>query len=294
MKSYYYCVGGLPFSLCLDDGMDADGLLPSFVPFKCDRVKADEELFRMCVQPASDEKSGEGVEGTLLDEMTSDMGLTRLYAIEGGYRIVLNAVRGGKPHGLYASPDFMLANAVISWDDPYAGGVLCSMLRMVYSLAVVRKDGVSIHASAVFLDGYAYLFLGKSGTGKSTHAALWMRHFGGCGLLNDDNPVIRVKGEVAYAYGTPWSGKTPCYKNLCYPVRGIVRLRQAPANSFVLCTGIEAFVALLPGCSAIRQDAGMYNALCDTLVRLAGLVRVGVLQCLPDEEAAALCFKSIG
>ena len=42
------------------------------------------------------------------------------------------------------------------------------------------------------------LFQGKSGTGKSTHSGLWLKHIPGCELLNDDNPIVhfnRNKGK---------------------------------------------------------------------------------------------------
>ena len=59
-----------------------------------------------------------------------------------------------------------------------------------------------------------YLFLGHSGTGKSTHARQWLAAFDDAWLLNDDNPILRVMedGEVR-VYGSPWSGKTHFYNN---------------------------------------------------------------------------------
>lgn len=86
--------------------------------------------------------------------------------------------------------------------------------------------------------------MGKSGTGKSTHSLLWMKYIQGTELLNDDNPTLRIVDGKVYAYGTPWSGKTPCYKSLSYPVGGMVRLKQAPVNRFVRQQEVEAFIAL--------------------------------------------------
>lgn len=57
-------------------------------------------------------------------------------------------------------------------------------------------DGLFFHSSALMLDGKAYLFSAPSGTGKSTHTALWQRHFGGrVQMINDDKPIIRKKAE---------------------------------------------------------------------------------------------------
>lgn len=135
--------------------------------------------------------------------------------------------------------------------------------------------------------------MGKSGTGKSTHAVQWLKCFPKSELLNDDNPTIRMESGRSIAYGTPWSGKTPCYKNRCFPVGGIVRLRQADANRFVLQKDVDAFITLLPGCSAIRLHSYLCNGLYDTLAETVSAVPVGELDCLPDEGAALLCEESL-
>jgi hypothetical protein len=95
------------------------------------------------------------------------------------------------------------------------------------------------------------------------------------------------------AYGTPWSGKTPCYKNECYPVAGIARLQQAGTNRFTPLEGPDAFAALLPSCSAIRQDAHLQEALYHTLIRISEQVSVGWMECLPEQAAARECAFSI-
>lgn len=69
-----------------------------------------------------------------------------------------------------------------------------------------------MHASVVATEtGKGYLFLGKSGTGKSTHTGLWLQQFSDCHLLNDDNPIVHVDslGKQATVFGSPWSGKNP-------------------------------------------------------------------------------------
>ena len=104
---------------------------------------------------------------------------------------------------------------------------------------------------------------------------------------------VRRVGDGAVAYGTPWSGKTPCYRNLSYPIGGMVRLSQAPANRFVRRREVDAFVVLYPGCSVITDDERLNGALCDTLARLTERVTVGTLECLPDEAAARLCWQNL-
>lgn len=291
LLEHYYKVAGFPFVVSLPAGRDADRLLPSCGAFRLAARPDDGELlFRLT---AGSEPLPEARVARLLDETTNDLGRVRLSETSDGYRVELSYCAGGPVHELCADRTFRTARACLRWDDRSAGAALNSLLRIVYSLAVPFRGGVSIHAAAVALGGRAWLFMGKSGTGKSTHAALWRRCFAGCELLNDDNPTVRVEKGGVYVYGTPWSGKTPCYRNLCYPLGGAVRLRQAGTNRFVRCADVEAFATLLPGCSFIRDDRAMCEALYDTLARVAESVTVGTLECRPDEEAARLCAAAL-
>ena len=61
-----------------------------------------------------------------------------------------------------------------------------------------------LHSSCVVVDGAAYAFSADSGTGKSTHTALWLKHFGNRAyMLNDDKPAIRLVGDRVYACRPP-------------------------------------------------------------------------------------------
>ena len=167
------------------------------------------------------------------------------------------------------------------------------MLRIAYAQAVLPFGAVSMHASVVVSDAKAFMFMGKSGTGKSTHSRLWLENVPGATLLNDDNPIVRLTGEGAIVYGSPWSGKTPCYKNESAPLAGVIRLRQAPANRFEPMEDIAAFSLLLPGCSVLRQDKKLHEALCMTLVGMAETVCVAQMNCLPDKDAALICRRGV-
>ena len=198
-----------------------------------------------------------------------------------------------RPGIFIANADFTNITASVAPDSPDCGLVLTSMLRIAFAQAILRRDGISIHASAVAADGKAWLFLGKSGTGKSTHARLWLRNIPGSRLLNDDNPAVRLVDGKAVAFGTPWSGKTQCYRNESSPIGGIVRLVQGDADIFTKKDEVAALVALLPSCSVVHSDAALQSLLCDTLARLIELVPVGELKCLPDNESAIICYNNL-
>lgn len=125
---------------------------------------------------------------------------------------------------------------------------LTHAIMIAFMLATSRNGTLLIHASAVLFGRKAYLFQGKSGTGKSTHASLWTHNIPGAELLNDDHPVIRFSADgVAMAYGSPWSGKTHCYRNLCAPIGAFVRIVRASENGLRrLKSPLMAYASLTP------------------------------------------------
>ena len=174
---------------------------------------------------------------------------------------------------------------------------LNNALMVLYALATAGLGTALFHAACVCYKGRGYLFLGKSGTGKSTHARLWLKYIEGTELFNDDNPVVRLfekdGRKFAVAYGSPWSGKTPCYKNVKFELGGFVLLSQAPFNKISPLKGVSAYAAIMPGISGMRWDKKIADGLHQTQNGLASNVPIWHLECLPDEEAAKLCCQTI-
>lgn len=176
-------------------------------------------------------------------------------------------------------------------------------LWTAYNIAALPRLSVAIHSSVILYRGQAVLFLGESGTGKSTHTRLWREHVAGAELLNDDSPIVRVGSSrnsadsgayPALACGSPWSGKTPCYRNERYPIRAFVRLSQAPHNRIRRLRPLEAIGALLPSCPpAFAHDKVLFDRVCATVSALLATVDVYHLECLPDAAAARLACKTL-
>ena len=173
-------------------------------------------------------------------------------------------------------------------------GAVDNALMVMFAMASSCMGTALFHSATVSRDGQGYMFLGKSGTGKSTHASLWRKHIDGVELMNDDNPAVRVKPDgTTVVYGTPWSGKTPCYKNVSAPLGGIVLLSQAPYNKIIRLNGIGAYAAIVPSISGKRWDSRIADGLHETENTLAGNIPVWHLDCLPDADAARLCKETI-
>lgn len=139
-----------------------------------------------------------------------------------------------------------------------------------------------------------YLFLGHSGTGKSTHARQWLAAFDDAWLLNDDNPILRVMedGEVR-VYGSPWSGKTPCYKNAYARVGGIVKLSQAPHNKIRTISLPEAYAYMLSSASGMKMDRHMADCMYESIKHVITHVKCYHLDCLPNTEAAEVAQRGM-
>lgn len=168
------------------------------------------------------------------------------------------------------------------------------VMMLMYTFATARRNTLMMHSSVTVKDGKAYLFLGKSGTGKSTHSQLWINNIAGCELLNDDNPIIRIEdnGEVR-VYGSPWSGKTPCYRNLDFPIGAIVDLHQAKKNHIRRLSLPQAYAVMYASCSGYRFIKEMADGLHASNEKVVLTVPCYSLDCLPDAAAAWLCYKTV-
>ena len=180
---------------------------------------------------------------------------------------------------------------VLLVDEPLFG--INNALMVMYALATANLQTALFHSSVVSYQGKAYMFLGKSGTGKSTHSRLWLKHIEGSELVNDDNPVVRRMPDGFYVFGSPWSGKTPCYRNVSYPIGGIVQLSQAPFNKIERLRPLAAYAALVPSISGKRWDKTVAEGLHEMEDMMAGEVAVWHLECLPDADAAYVCNQAV-
>lgn len=165
---------------------------------------------------------------------------------------------------------------------------------VAYSFVAVGKNILPVHASAVVKNDRAVLFLGESGTGKSTHSRLWMEYIEGSYLLNDDCPLVRVDGNRVYAYGSPWSGKVHCYRQEAVPVKAMVRLRQGPENKIRSLKRLSAIGALYPSCPPLfAYDERLSGGMLDTVDKIVTVMSVCALECRPDQDAAEVAYREI-
>ena len=167
-------------------------------------------------------------------------------------------------------------------------------------LAVYRKvsekmpyyDTILFHGSVIAVDGAAYVFTAKSGTGKSTHTALWRRLFGDRAVMvNDDKPLLHV-GNVVTAYGTPYDGKHKLSNKIAVPIKAVCILERAEENSIVKITRSEAYPMLVQQAYRPVDVVAMQKtlSLIDKMADTVGLFRLG---CNMDPDAARVAYEGM-
>lgn len=282
-----YCIAGFTVRLAMNAEQPLWNQLGQYQPFAMEPDGGRQPLFTMSVIESENWCRGEHYE----EEYRQDEEEMEIIAAHvDGYRCYMFLLFGKVACRVVTNADYSHAMVLLSNNELYG---LNNAMMLTYAFATATKQTALFHSSVTAYQGHAYMFLGTSGTGKSTHSSLWLKNFSDAYLLNDDNPVFRVEDGVGYVYGTPWSGKTPCYRNERYPVGAIVQLCQAPYNKITRLSPIKAYSHLLPSISGMRWDRSLAEGLHDVENWIVSNLPVYYLECLPDDAAAQLSNSTI-
>ena len=286
----YYRVGGHSLAILFAQEKNDERLIPNFLPFAVSD-EPDSLLLTMNV----DDEARWGEPGDEIGQFDCGGCTHGVYLCpDGGYQFFIRDIQGVLCCRMRSNADFSECTASLfgeTWTQRNYG--LNNALMMGYAFASAEQRTMLMHASVIRCDGKGYLMTAPSGTGKSTHTRLWYDNIPGCDLMNDDNPVVRIVDGQAVVYGSPWSGKTPCYRNIQAPVGGLVRIQQRPENTIRPLRPVEAFCNLLPAMSNMKWDKRVYSGVTEGISELIRLVGMYELGCLPNAEAAILCHDTI-
>ncbi len=292
ISKYNFQIAELNVRICFAESpFNGMHLLTSFIPFKVDTLK-DSIFFNLLVddslRPYPKDKrkrirtfdTGNG--DTIVDKLDND-----------GYQYIIKDINGADCCLLQTNKDFSMCRCALNGTYNMRSFGLNNALMLIFAFAGSLKETLLIHASLVRQNNYGYAFIAKSGTGKSTQVSMWLRYLKGCDLMNDDNPIIRFIDGDAYIYGSPWSGKTPCYRNTKAKLGAITRIDRAKENWVERLSPIEAFASLLPSCSSMKWDKNIFDKICNTVTKLVETSNIYTLHCLPNKEAAEICNQAI-
>lgn len=179
-------------------------------------------------------------------------------------------------------------------DVPLTAGyceALCVCRKI--SMQLPLYDAFLIHGAAIAVDGEAYLFLARSGVGKSTHIGLWEKAFGErAQILNGDKPVLRRFEGQWCVCGTPWRGKEELGVNQIVPLKALCFLERGQENiiapvSRTWATGHIFNQVLLP-----REEEPL-TAFFDLLDDVLARIPCYRLQCNQQTEAARMAYAGM-
>ncbi len=290
--THFFYIAELKVRICFTESpFNNMRLIPSFEPFRVETLEGT-FFFNLLVddslRPYPKDKrkrirtfdTGNG--DTIVDKLDN-----------GGYQYIIKDINGADCCLLQTNKDFSDCRCALNGNHYMRCFGLNNALMLIFAFAGSKRETLLIHASLVRQNGYGYAFIAKSGTGKSTQVSMWLRYLKRCDLMNDDNPIIRIIDGEAYIFGSPWSGKTPCYRNVKAKLGAITRINRADSNWVEFLKPIEAFASLLPSCSSMKWDQEIFNNICDTITKLVETQRICTLHCLPNKEAAIVCQQAI-
>ena len=265
-------------------------LLPNYAPFSVDETDAT-CLFTINVHEESLPTAGAWMH-VYTDKSDEDMPRIEMYQQDGEWLFRVSVYRDSEEVcAMRCSADWKQVDLYLQ--SQTARFAIDNAAMLVYAFATADKATLLFHSSVTVLDGKAYMFLGHSGTGKSTHSQQWKVAFPAAELLNDDNPIVHIfPDETVRVYGSPWSGKTPCYKNESAPVQALVQLAQAPENVITRLKMTQAYPYILASVSGLKVLPQMMDRLYESIAKLLEITPVYRLECLPNPAAAQLCAQT--
>lgn len=292
MESKIYKIADFNICIRFADSATTDAdLLTSFTPFDSERSTCDKApLLTLTV----DNTMKRNKQGTLLRSFDTGNGDTVVSRLpDGGYQYIICNLRGEACCLLETHDQFTECHCALRGDRTMRHFGLNNALMMSFAFAGGYHETALIHASCIKQGEWGYPFTAKSGTGKSTHSGLWMQAIEGCELLNDDNPIVRIIDGEPFIYGSPWSGKTPCYRNIRARLGAMTRIDRSLENRCKRLGVAEAFASILPACSSMQWDPEVHANLCNLITRIIETTPCYTMHCRPDVDAALTCHQTI-
>lgn len=181
-------------------------------------------------------------------------------------------------------------NQDTEYSKPY-----CESICIYRSISrqLINFDGLLLHGACIEMDGRAYTFCAKSGTGKSTHLALWKKVYGSrAHIINGDKPIIRYIDDAFVVYGTPWCGKEGWNINTKAPLAALCYLRRQDSNHIRSVEPAEAIKLIVHQILLPREKSEIIRYL-GLIDRMLNDIPEYELFCNMDEEAAITAYEGM-
>ncbi len=150
-----------------------------------------------------------------------------------------------------------------------------------------------MHSSVIEVDGSAYAFAAKSGVGKSTHTALWLKNIPRARVVNGDKPLFRLEANGAITvFGTPWNGKEEWGERISAPLAAVCFLERGETNEIRTATEAETVEKLVHQLYLRGEKASVDQRL-HLMNALLQAVPFYVLRCNREDDAAWTAYRAM-
>ncbi len=166
-------------------------------------------------------------------------------------------------------------------------------IQRAFAEFLFDRDTLLLHGSALALDGEGYLFMARSGTGKSTHTRLWREVFGQRAvMINDDKPFVAISAQGVTIFGSPWSGKHGLDSNISAPLAGICILERGGEDRIRPLAAEDALTMLRKQayCPMEAEKQEKFNSLVEFL---GSKVPLWHLECTKNPTAAHIASTAM-
>jgi len=150
-----------------------------------------------------------------------------------------------------------------------------------------------LHSVLIEKNGQGYAFTAAPGTGKTTHAKLWLQAFDDAVIVNGDNTIIRQSkdDDIFYGYGTPFCGKEGFNKNCRVPIKAICFLERSETNYVEKMNSLDAVLRMVKENFCLKRS-GLSVAM-KIYLSLAQQVQFYIIHCNMDPEAARTAYDGL-
>lgn len=125
-------------------------------------------------------------------------------------------------------------------------------LKLLVSLAVLEQGGVLLHSSAIVHNRSGYVFIGKSGAGKSTVAGM-LTEDPAVDILNDEFNILYCKNRQPFVCSTPFGVKNG-HQQEVIPLKSTFILQKSTMNHSVKLDRRIQTISLLQNICSFPSD----------------------------------------
>ena len=271
-EPYCYRIAGLMLKLFAPEGYIPDALSDFRIANLSEMADQCVEL-RICMPHAS-------AGGNMLFHNDDLCVMER----EDSYIILFPSLKGIEELRLRKDGSVALFYVLPPFDEAFKER-LFHALRLPFLYLAKQRGMYVLHSASILYEGRAWLFSGKSGTGKSTHTNLWKRLFE-TPVLNGDLNLLAICPKGAEVRGIPWCGTSGINTTDSHPLGGIVLLKQGKSEELLPISEEEKRLLVMKRLISPLWNRDMLSGTIDFVDRLAAHTPVYRFACTKEETAA--------